>query len=478
MSVCERWGAWAASLRIDDIPEAVIVRARLQTTSILAAAAAGREDAAPFAAVAPDGPAGEVYRGAAASIAHDWDDYLYMGHTGHSSVWAARALADGDERALVAQVAGNELAGRLGAALFLGPHNGQFWASIHCAGAAAAAGVALGLDADRISQALAIALYQPPYGLLPGFMGPPTKLLTAAEPAAQGVRAALLAVEGVTGPLDVIESPEGLMRHFSYVPRPRMLGGLGETWLTRTLAFKPRPGCAYVQAAVDAAIRSGVEPGEVQSATVDAGLLTVAMEGAGRRAPLNAVGVNFSTSRSVAVALLAGRLTPRELRSGWLAEHRDSVEKLAARVHVQHDWDLTLATARGVADAGASVGGLPPTALPRLVRRFRELAGGANGLRRGLDRRVLVELWRLMRRSGSTLGGLETVNTETLRMTFPCRLCLRLGSGETVEIEGLEEGASGSSIEEQRRVVESKAQSVGWTAAAPENENGVPDQAA
>src|SRR3954451_9125648 len=127
MTVCQQWGEWAASLTASTVPESVAERARLQAASVLAAARAGAEDAAPFAAVAPDGPAGEVYRGAAASIAHDWDDYLYMGHTGHSAVWAGRALAGDDaERALAAQVAGNELAGRLGAALFLGPHNGQF----------------------------------------------------------------------------------------------------------------------------------------------------------------------------------------------------------------------------------------------------------------------------------------------------------------------------------------------------------------
>ena len=71
--------------------------------------------------------------------------------------------------------------------------------------------VALGLDAERTAHALAIALYQPPYGLWPGFMGPQTKLLTAAEPAAAGARAALLAAEGVTGALDVIEHPRGLL---------------------------------------------------------------------------------------------------------------------------------------------------------------------------------------------------------------------------------------------------------------------------
>src|SRR5439155_24280516 len=175
---------------------------------------------------------------AAASIAHDWDDYLYMGHTGHSAVWAARAVADAsgaeNDDLLAAQVAANEIEGRLGAALFIGPHNGQFWSSIHCAGAAAAAARLRRLDPEQTAHAIAIALYQPPSGLWPGFMGPDTKLLTAAEPVAQGIRAAALAAAGFSGPLDVIEHRRGLLAHFSYAPRPSMLGGLGEVWLTDT----------------------------------------------------------------------------------------------------------------------------------------------------------------------------------------------------------------------------------------------------
>src|SRR2546423_7659597 len=168
---------------------------------MLAARAAGTGDARPFAAVAPDGPLGELYANAAASIAHDWDDYLYMGHTGHSSVWTSRAFSAGDdERALVAQVAANEVAGRLGAAMLIGPHNGQFWSSIHCASAAVAAGVGIGLDGERLGHALAISLYQPPYGPWPGLLGPASKLLTAAEPAVQGARAPMAPAAGADGP--------------------------------------------------------------------------------------------------------------------------------------------------------------------------------------------------------------------------------------------------------------------------------------
>src|SRR5439155_23501209 len=144
------------------------------------------------------------------------------GHTGHSAVWAARAFAGEGGRALAAQVAGIEVGGRFGAGLLLGPHNGQLWSSIHCAAAAIAAGVGLGLDGERLAHALAIALYQPPYGLWPGFMGPDSKLLTAAEPAVQGARAAMLAAEGVDGALGLVEERRGLLRHLSFAARPAM----------------------------------------------------------------------------------------------------------------------------------------------------------------------------------------------------------------------------------------------------------------
>jgi MmgE/PrpD N-terminal domain/MmgE/PrpD C-terminal domain len=464
VTACEELGRWAAGLSLADLPERVAERARLQKAATLAAGKAGEAAAAPFAAHAPGGAPGEVYGGAAASIAHDWDDYLFMGHTGHSSVWTARALAPDDpERALVAQVAGNEVAGRLGAALFLGPHNGQFWSSIHCGGAAAAAGVALGLDEERLAHALAIALYQPPYGLWPGFMGPATKLLTAAEPAAQGVRAAQLAADGVRGPLEVIEHPRGLLTHFAFVRRPAMLGGLGRVWLTDTLAFKPLPGCAYLQAAVDAVLRADVAAADVAAIEVDAGVLTVAMEALAPDDPTTPAGVNFSTARSVAIALIAGTLTHEQLDPGWLSEHRAEIQELAARVNVRHDWDLTLETVRGPVEAGASTADVGWGGWLRVVRRLRELrmpdALGRDELRALVKRPdVRRELWRLARRRGR---GLESLDTGAMRMSFPCRLRIRLRSGRVLEVEGLERGACGRPLEEQRAVVEEKCRLVG-----------------
>src|SRR3954447_11729727 len=378
----EQFANWVAELSLEAIPDRVIERARLQAMNTVAAALAGstapavarlREATSYWAAPGPVGviggdeewePAAAAYANAAASMAHDWDDYLYMGHTRHSAVWAPRAVGDltgasGDD-ILAAQIAANEIEGRLGAALFIGPHNGQFWSSIHCAGAAAAAARLRRLDPEQTAQAIAIALYQPPFGLWPGFMGPDTKLLTAAEPVAQGVRAAILAASGFTGPLDVIENRRGFLAHFSYAPRPSMLDGLGEQWLTDTLAYKEHPGCAYLQAAVEAVLRlraeNNVEIGDVTRIDVRAGWLTTSMEKLAAGEPLTAVRVNFSVALSCAVALSAGRLTHDELAPDWLAERDDELRDLATRVFLEHDWDLTLKT---ISAAGGSASDVP-----------------------------------------------------------------------------------------------------------------------
>src|SRR5439155_499136 len=103
------------------------------------------------------------------------------------------------------------------------------------------------------------------------------------------------------------------------------------------------------QAAVNAALSSGVRPAEVGEVEIRGGYLTVGMETLGERAGLRPVGVNFSAKLSVAVAMLAGRLTHHELGVAWLADNERSIRELAARMTVRHDWELTLATLEGAA---------------------------------------------------------------------------------------------------------------------------------
>ena len=474
MTICEEIAEWAVGLQPGDLPDSVRERAEMQALCIAAGRAAGEEAAAPFAAVAPEGAVGEVYRSAAASIAHDWDDYLFMGHTGHSAVPAAAAFSPDTERALLAQVAANEVAGRLGAALFLGPHNGQFWASIHCASAALAASVGLGLDTEQTAHALAIALYQPPYGMWPGFMGPKSKLLTAAEPAAVGARAALLAADGVTGALDVIEHPRGVLASLSFAPRPAMFGALGRVWLTDTLAYKRLPGCAYLQSVGEAALAAGVEVDDVAAVTIEAGWLTCEMEELGRGPDLTPIRVNFSATLTTAIALLAGRFSPAELAPDWLAANEAEIRALASRITLAHDPALTSLTLRGTLEAGAS----PDLGLRDLLRIRRRLGDlnmdeanpapavlGAlkadRSLRRHLGRSLRA---RLTDRSGDS--GIDALDTAGLRMTFPARLSIRLRDGSTQVVEGSEPGSCGRPLTEQRAVVEER-RAVAGLAAVP-----------
>ncbi|HEV3354623.1 MAG TPA: MmgE/PrpD family protein [Acidimicrobiales bacterium] len=366
-------GVWAAGLSLGDIPGDVLGLCRDQRRSVLASVAASTRDGAArrvLSAVerwAHDGPLAlpgstrrvslddALYASAALSMALDFDDYVCFGHTGHSGVLvplllAAETGASASEQ-LVAQTVANEVEARLGGACLVGPLNGQLWSFIHVAGAALAAGRLLGLDASKISHAFAIALSQPPRATVPGFMAPDSKLLTAAEPTIAGVRAARLAEAGVTGPLDALEHPEGFLSAFADAPLPGMLDGLGRGWATRTLCVKPYPGCAYLDTTVDALVELGPPAAaEVDRIVVDASLLTYEMDRMSRpyastsmseRAVPTPVTINFSVPWNVAVTLVAGELTPRQVSDEWLAAHADEVRAVAARVQLHHDWSLT-----------------------------------------------------------------------------------------------------------------------------------------
>ncbi len=365
---------WTSSLRAESIPASVRMRVRAQVLSTLASAHAAvhsRAARAVFAAVAKwgEGTSPIVATGtrvglhaallanAASTMAFDYDDYLFLGHTGHSAVWTPLLLGAEGGDLLAAIVAANEVAGRLGAACFYGPQNGQLWSFIHLAGAAVAAARAMRLDAARTADALAIALSQPNYALYPGLMGCEAKLLTAATPAVAGLQAAQLAAEGLTGRHEVLDDPRGFLTAFSFHPQPHMLTGWGEAWVTDTLAVKPYPGCAYIDSTIDS-IRDflpmaggRIAPEAVAAVNVDATLMTVAMNRMGQReGAFGPVDVNFSIPLSVAVTLLEGDLTAAALADENLARRRGEIVSIASKVRLRHDHALTEAMLAKVAE--------------------------------------------------------------------------------------------------------------------------------
>ena len=400
----ERLAKFVAELRYESIPEDARRAAKVQLADMIAAvfAAARAHEVDPvrdaMAAFAPKGratvlatgerfgPADAALANCAYSMAQDFDDIVWMGHTCHSSVFASLAVAEHEDKTardlVCAIVCANEIGGRLGASSLLGPLNGQMWTFIHLACAAAATSRLLGLDAERTTHALGIALAQPNFALQPGFLVPSSKLLAAATPAAAGIQAAYFARAGMTGFRGILEDGRGFWQRFSFMPLPSMLGELGQVWLTRSLAFKTYPGCHYFQTAFSALdrirARAPFDATEVRAVRVETTQLArEATRFAAEyvdRAGLSPVAINFDLALSMAVLLHAGRLSPAELDPAWLAAHGDAVRAMAARVEVAHDPELSAKVVACVAQMKAgrdALRGIGVRDVIALARRYR-----------------------------------------------------------------------------------------------------------
>ncbi|MBI3726545.1 MmgE/PrpD family protein [bacterium] len=434
MTLTEDLARFAAEIRFEDLPPRVVRLAKRQILGLLGAAFAGLRAGgvqtiaqAIGKTAAPSSTGNDLararatalafrektsledaaYLNACASMAHDMDDYVVFGHTGHSAVFAAlgagEALGRPGKDVLAAIVAANELGGRLGASCLVGPQNGQLWSYVHQLGGAAATARLLGLDARTTRHAISLALAQPTFGLWPAFMGPDSKLTTAAEPLRSGVRAAFLAQAGLTGPGEILDGRTGLLGRIPFVPLPGFLSGLGRAWLTETLSIKTTPGCAYVTAPVVAACEAisalkksrgkTFDQDEVEKIVVRATFLTVEMDGlshpyisavaaGGAGAPvLTPVVVNFSTPLSIAVALLdEGELSPDALAEERLARDQEVILRLSRRVSVEHDTERTallLHECDRVLDVAALLAGVPLGEIARGVQQQRALHDGS-----------------------------------------------------------------------------------------------------
>ncbi len=481
-SVSERIAGWVAGLGWDDVPERVKALARHQTMSVLAALHAGVDDEAAqqvervALAGAASGPCTALPTGeklpieralllsSARSMALDFDDYLYMGHTGHSAVLGAWALAEELGRSakdvLLAQIIANEVGARVGTSAVLGPQNGQAWSFIHAAEGAVLGSKLLGLDAAKTAHALGIALYQPTFTLWPGFMGPGSKVLTAAGPTLTGIQAARLAAEGMTGAREIFEHPtKGFWSAFSFVPLPHVMTGFGSAWLSDTLTFKRYPGCAYIDTTLDAlfevmerfAAERGrpLAPDDVAGVRVEASLLTIEMDRLSREhvgARLSPINVNFSIPFNVGIAIVAGRHSSEELRQGFLDRHETAIRALAKKTRLRHDVTMSL----DVAAAFDTVLGSASIARQLAPRDWLKVAlgwqrtiarGTAARPRDGRRRRprlrlgaTLAALRRLGRfgaeRSRSSgAGTLDGVDFQAFRMCFPAKVTLELADG-------------------------------------------------
>ncbi|MFT3816545.1 MAG: MmgE/PrpD family protein [Rubrivivax sp.] len=181
-----------------------------------------------------------------------------------------------------------------------------------CAAVGAAAGAArlLGLDAARTGEALSLALaanlnlYNARIGELSDWKG-----CAGPNGARNGLFAALLAAEGVTGPTAVVEGKGGLR---DVVGELDWRVGAAAMPLIVATHLKFHPVCYHGQAAVDAALalrgQARLEDvASIEVETYDAAVRAMGSDPA-RWAPTNRETADHSLPYTVAVALLHGRL--------------------------------------------------------------------------------------------------------------------------------------------------------------------------
>lgn len=282
-----------------------------------------------------------------AAHGEDYDDTFEGGpiHAGAVIVSAVLAIAEKrglDGSAVMRGIAvGTELMCRMSLVAPQATHKASFHptAIFGAPAAAAAVGAALGLDAATIGRALGIS-----GSLASGIIeyladGSSTKRLHAGAAAQAGLRAALLAEGGFTGPITVFDGVNGMYKAFAPSKVPdftHLLDGLGKDWILETLAFKPYACGTMTQPFIDCAkmlAATGVKADDIVSITCKVGEGTVHRLWeplTEKHRPPNGYAGKFSTPFCMAVGFVDG-----EAGLGQFTDERVkdvAVRALAAKV--------------------------------------------------------------------------------------------------------------------------------------------------
>jgi 2-methylcitrate dehydratase PrpD len=144
-----------------------------------------------------------------------------------------------------------------------------------------------------------------------------TKRMHAGWAAQSGLRAALLARAGFTGPRTVFEGVHGLFHGFAHTTKGNydaLVGDFGARWVTETLAFKPYPCGTMTHPYIDCARRltaRGIKADEISEMVCEVGEGTVHRLWeplAAKRRPPNGYAGKFSTPYCIAAGLVRGNV--------------------------------------------------------------------------------------------------------------------------------------------------------------------------
>ena len=270
------------------------------------------------------------------------------GHIGTATVPVALSMGERERidgrRFLVAIVAGYEVMYRLMRSL-RPYHNSRGFHSQSIGGpfaSAAVAGKILGLDADRMTHALAIAGSHACGPVEYDQSGGEVKRLHAGIPVRGGMMAVLYAQRGVTGPATILEGLRGI---------PRAFGGLEnvdamaddltkqDRYAIEDRIVKPYPTLGAMHTAIQAMARlmheHPLRPEQVAEIHVRVNALIVAHGGAIVQ-PQDIIGAQFSLAFSLALRLVKGSNDLRDYMNPELWKDPQIVA-LAEKVQVRAD---------------------------------------------------------------------------------------------------------------------------------------------
>jgi aconitate decarboxylase len=364
VSVTPALGEWVSRLALDDVPREVadhLKRCLLDSlgcglfgaaqpwgriTGDVAVAMSGGGPCSLFARPETVGPADAALANGTAIHGFELDDAHVSSslHPGAVTVPAALAVAQARDASgaelLAALAAGYEVGLRIGVCAGVSHSTSGYHVTgtVGAFAAAAAAARLLRLSPDRSAHALGIGGTQAA-GLYCARTGAMTKRFHAGRASQSGTMAALLAEQGFTGSLDVVEAEFGgfLSTMRGQLAAETILSDLGRRWEIARVGLKPYAACASSHTIVD-----GVRELRQRGLTADnLGRLSIRMSRKGELnvawpyQPGEVVAAQMNGYYIAAVTLLDGDAFIEQFEEGRLAD--PAIMALLPRIDIVHD---------------------------------------------------------------------------------------------------------------------------------------------
>jgi 2-methylcitrate dehydratase len=371
-----RLATWVAALRAADFSERAVARAKLLLLDTLGCGFAARDDATARSVLvaldafgetpqctvlgharAMSAPGAVLANGTLIRVL-DLNDYVVGAHPqsgargGHPSdnipvaLAAAELFRASGRDLLAAIVLAYEVYGR-GKALM---EPDSLWDGISVSGlvAPAVAGWLMRLDADRLAHAIALSAARAPTPVAVREGGiSAARGIANALIAQNGMQAALLAAQGITGPLDLFEAERGLNAVFPLGPAGEIFAApLPDDGFIMGTAIKAYPCFAGGQSAVAAGIAlHRLVGGDIERlktirvALADLPIVRRWLADQGRIAPQSREAADHSLHFLIAIALLDGAFGLRQFDGARWTDPR--VRALMARLDMTTDVDLS-----------------------------------------------------------------------------------------------------------------------------------------